>query len=285
MPRKIKSVTELPNWFSLDNYSHLEQYDDSDWLAMVSLLMDLKQNIDRHANLEDANHNCSKERLMEDVRAIGDHLPSNVGKLAAHPAFPTSTSLSMYEAFEIARYLDSIIPAQYRSAYNSFMSFSENTGDTRANNEDENLSLMMESFDSVLADSLKNFSPLEPLERSMIRNKTVSISLLNTDNNITTDFYLWLAAQRAIDLERLPPVEIGHNDFKKWIEYQLVPLATLTLWSSLRNVDIRLDVLAEVLYPRRSGNTVDFLRKTTKPALEKWIGIHTCHSLLSCFGR
>ena len=98
----------------------------------------------------------------------------------------------------------------------------------------------------------------------------ISINLNAPDYQILQELKQLLPGYRKELKARTPRKLFKQTDLRKILEYKIIPLSDLILWSKAEKKSISLNILADALFPDGSKDEED-IRKTVIPFMEKVI--------------
>lgn len=258
-PKMISTRDQLPSWFDLKTYDHLRALSDfGQWSVLVGDLIRVRYLVEDY--LEEAPPSRPDE-LEQFLQLIGTKKSmderENLGHLSPHrfdkdnfrfrsvAAVSNSAVASLIRGGSKWPLMRKLVagknapglPTFRRTAF--FRTLGEETGEGK----------------KIL------------LDRSL---RVVMIDMSLTDDLIKADFATWLNAMRSYEERELPPRSFTENDLTKWKDDRYVPMAILLIWAKFHSFRITNKLLAETLFPMSARKAEENVKKSIRPAVEKW---------------
>lgn len=265
MTKKIKEISQLPKWFSMDNYD-TESLDLLDWLHNFHVRYKSRKYIE--VTLVKKKWPFQIEIAEEKIK-LGTNQDYSFKKIKQkcriHPfkeytdrsVFDASLDIKKHHLDELKKTLD------YHKAKYEKDPFYDNYAPPGTCQKEWN-----ERFINNVEDMLQ----YDSIEQSIL----VEINMDASDTQIMQDFEFWLKNYRE-NTKKIK--DINEKDMKKWSSFNLLQYIDLKLWEQMTDSKITTALLHQVLYP---GQALDSSRiKTTLPKLMQEVLSNDFHRKLS----
>ncbi|CCK74513.1 conserved hypothetical protein [Oleispira antarctica RB-8] len=243
----IKTIKDLPSWFSLDNYRNLDSSEE----ALLSLIAEREVRFHILGGGASFTHN---ETFMTHIRKLGMERDSSISTPANYVSWNNGfPQLNPEENPTCREYLPEGEAVQAFSLVDIHQ-----------------MGLEAEVFLDNLPldeDCVKSYDSLA--RHTVGKNKlSLSINLHLPDYQIIEELKKLLPQYREYLESPGPRKQYKRADLSKILSYKILPLADLTLWAKAEGKHIPLSVLAVSLFPDGSRGEED-IRKTVIPFMEK----------------
>ncbi len=272
MKRKVKSASELPEWFKTRSYkkqlSAVEWYVEVRARQVIAKILARKPDgpIEEHTRAiirrlqSGAPAYSTGYSLREVTKAVND---LTVGEALYFRSVATDS-----EVIGIGRSLDSLLAvwhstlAQMRAEGKIPEDFWQTVNQLQDKLDELSLTEQWKSPATQLDD---NFGDPAAFSRDVFNGFPVTVDTYLDDETIIEHFKEWLSKQRqrAAERARRP---FTRNDFDDWEHYKIRELFDLETWARLEGVKIQDKVLARAMWPTPPDDIspVDVLRTTTR---------------------
>ncbi len=272
----VKSTKELPDWFSLDKYRTLNSNDSEQLfhqaasrLALLKSLDNIDPTQEPMSDTEidsdwpktcvDFEDLCSWENIKKDG-VISKESTELMESSILGESFGSSEELAEPPTKYAEKYLNSthvIFPLKLIDA--EFIGYEARKKIEAVENKTEDCLKIPLSFDVR-----KNYD----IECGDGKNIHLAISLKASDNEILGQLKRLMPLYRA-NLECAEPESLfKKSDLKRIIDFKVIELLDLKIWSKIHNLNITHSVLATALFPDGSKGDTE-LRRTILPLTEK----------------
>ncbi|OGT41400.1 MAG: hypothetical protein A3F13_05345 [Gammaproteobacteria bacterium RIFCSPHIGHO2_12_FULL_40_19] len=271
MTKKIKRVSELPEWFQLNNYKKARDMSMHDW----------------HVQLVFRKHclTCKISALAEPIKimrektviSLSDHdyfnlwyqidKKMNLEKYVTTQENPAISSLTMRNFFNIGKFL-----RPERTTYQPELTdyiidvlqagSSGAPGITWVNTSDAYLnSLNVPNQEWLNEPIYKSASP------ELQAEGLINVNLDFSDDVLIEQFKKWLLTMRAEPDMQMKGKAIKQSDLNSWVLYGVLPCLDLKIWEREMSMSIPNRVMADAIYQTGVGGE-ETVRKTTAPLIE-----------------
>jgi len=261
MRKRLKHISELPDWFKLEKYTNAIKLTTQEWYIQLAI---------RKCYLESPNLDDFRDSILS-VRknplvSIRDNLyllswVLSAAKVHISPFFPSATSLgvsplTVRECYEMK---NEINPKRKKSKPTAFLKKLDAQEEINYDDEEANKFFDYEFWlDSPL------FQSSYP---NSISEGVVSVNLNYTDEILVQHFQRWLSKVRLARQQEFKSKNYDQYDYNDWVQYGVLPYLDLKGWEMENNIQIPNRVMADAIYPRGEGGE-ETVRKTTKPLAE-----------------
>ncbi|MBG6243129.1 MAG: hypothetical protein EKE20_15505 [Candidatus Symbiopectobacterium sp. Dall1.0] len=241
--KKIKSVSDLPKWFSYEKYNQLYDLTKEQLLKQIyfriNSIYEFHEDIERDISMEDLFVNSvivDDSMLMINnfkfFHAMEDYNEINKGFVECGGIEPISVGLTA-----------GLVDSEWRNAHQAKLDLLEEFSITGILNSEDN-KLMDDDFDVPLTLYLK--------ETSDESGVYAHIDLAYSDEFLLEDLKrvlpMWRKAMGQVNKKCLAK-NTTDVILNKSLEYRVVPILDLKLWSLENNVSIPNSVLVAAVYP------------------------------------
>ncbi|PZP53573.1 MAG: hypothetical protein DI586_10865 [Micavibrio aeruginosavorus] len=268
----IRDTKELPDWFDLIKYQKAENLDAAAWYELFlqrwSLTFYYGYGPARVTGL-----GGGFEKVLEQLRSDPLHLLIDDiqimwiggGQLDALKCAPKMFSqfshgispLTIRRLYQMESRLKADSRNKIRNWIDCIFDHSNRRFEDISSSEHE----WARSFiDDPIFDGLKKEGDDQRLDRS---SDIVEINLALPDKILIEQFTGYLQRLRKEYPETKPASTFKYPEYKKWIEYSVLPYLDLKYWEMEQNVSIPYRVMADAIFPD-GGLGEEMIRKTTK---------------------
>lgn len=253
MTKRIKHISELPNWFKLEKYTGTIELDAAGWYEQLSVRKNClfvyvkylkKQNLEELLTLirENPIVDTLSDKILEAYFFGGELTELKPKKphysLGVYPLTVRSicliTSPALTEKIEYLR--------KWQESFKK-SNFSENTY----------------TYQSWIDESIYHSSCTTP------HADAVYVDLKLPDNVLIEHFKLYLKSRRAENKNIIEtPKPNRRSDFNNWIRLGVLPYLDLKIWETEEDLSIPNRVMADAIFPH-GENGEETIRKTTEP--------------------
>lgn len=278
----IKSARQLPEWFGLEKYDGVSQFELADWWAAFSL----RHYVGVTCEVPDDAEGPSWHLLTDDGRLSPVKAWARITQYgsAAHVGFwynpfhhgnSSVESISVQDFFHIAKAIGEMDDNKYRLAFDAFEAEVEADANT---NTDRSLADRIGgagiSPNECLLENAHD--ALDPHAYWLHHVAFAQIDLLASDATIENNFSVWLRDVRrrhqhvTFKRER----RYSSRDAMNWANSGVLPYLDLSIWAELEGVEISDSVYGDAIFgPNRLINVTEAVRKVTAPLAERiWTG-------------
>ena len=271
MTKRIKHVSELPDWFKLEKYEFTKNLDALGWQQQLSVRAlcpffeldpaEYRENFSEELWLIfQATRENPNSDLFRDNKLV-DHIDNTQHFDWFDPQKNTQTllsinSISMEEFISISDLLDA---EKVEAAKKTF-----STDDDEDKLHPSWMELPLYTFfDEDISES----------------NDFLSIDLTQTDSFLIESFKKYLENRRKKQTTSYPlRKNFRESDFKNWSKLMILPLLDLLIFGIEQQIQIPNRVLADAIYPS-SEKGEETIRKTAHPLAMKLINPRTLFQL------
>ncbi len=272
MTKRIKHVSELPEWFQLNNYKKTRDMSMYDWHVQL---------VFRKHCMTCENISALEEpiKIMREktVISLSDHdyfnlwyqidKKMNFEKYVTTQENPAISSLTMRIFFNIGKFLSperkTYQPELTDYIIDTLQTFSSGaSGITRVNTSDTYLnSLNVPNQEWLNEPIYKSASP------ELQAEGLINVNLNFSDDVLIDQFKKWLLTIREEANMQMKGKAIKQSDLNSWILYGVLPYLDLKIWERETSVSIPNRVMADAIYQTGVGGE-ETVRKTTAPLVE-----------------
>jgi len=272
MAKKIKHVSELPEWFQLNNYNKARSISMHDWHVQL---------VFRKHCLTCKNISALVEPIeiirTKSVISLSDHdyfnlwyqidKKINLEKFVMTPENPAISSLTMRSFFNIGKFL---LPERknYQPDLTDYTidvlqsAASGTSGMVYVNTSDAYLNSFNVPNQNWLNEPIyKSASP------DLQAEGLINVNLDFSDDVLIEHFKKWLSVTRAELNIQIKGKTIKQSDLNSWVLYGVLPYLDLKIWEREMNASIPNRVMADAIYQSGVGGE-ETVRKTTAPLVE-----------------
>lgn len=262
LPKKIKHINELPDWFNLEKYERSKTLDTAGWYEQLSI------------------RNCIKSLLSDN---LSDNLPISHQDLETLEGLRATPIIDVNDNFLIKTLccggeLWELKTKNPRYSLGVHMTTVREHYLTENNIEDEKRTYARNFFSQIFSGDLFK-EPCLPLKYPCvdwideaidgIRSSPDFNVNINVDMGLPDKVLIEQFKQLLINL-RSPLQQAGvsiHNklrpDFEGWAKFGILPYLDLNTWAELEGVIIPNRVMADAIFPLGEGGE-EVVRKTTQ---------------------
>ena len=237
--KKIRNMSDMPKWFSLDKYNGTESFTAADWAEQLGHRRQIEWMLGRHKL--DINNDAVD--MFEEIKRD----PTQTLSFPSSPLLPDSASFSAY-----------VQPLK--------------CGLVRALASDiENHYGLDESGSLGAAADITVSSYFKDNEVYMDSLVPVIIDLNGSDVDVRNDFDRYLKQARTIVGIESKKIHINQREFEKLQDYCMLPYIDLLIWEKISGYKISASVILDMLFMDRADRNGDekFITDTIKPFSQK----------------
>ncbi len=281
MTKKIKHVSELPDWFRLDNYKKAKTMSLYDWhvqlvfrkhcltCKVVSALAEPIEILRKKSVISLSDHAYFNLWYQIDRKI-------NLEKFVMTRENPAISSLTMRNYFNIEKFLlpeRKTYQPELTDCIIDVLQFAASSGITYVNTSDANLaSLNVPNQEWLNEPIYKSASP------DLQAEGLINVNLDFSDEVLIEHFKKWLSAIRAELNMQMKIKTIKQSDLNSWVLYGVLPYLDLKIWEREMNVSIPNRVMADAIYLSGVGGE-ETVRKTTAPLVKYLLSEKTLNQL------
>jgi hypothetical protein len=265
----IRGVSDIPSWFSLNNYEFLAGLDSAGWYEQLFareqlfLMLGFRKNNKMQLAGGDLAYRAAEEIWGKTNISLKDS--SVLSAMCGHDGANGRVKS------EYAKSIHSLTYRQYLQQEGQI----RDEAKERANQWWENISrddFGVGGSDLELAYEVMEFIDL-PLYMSQKRTSLHAIAdvdLTMPDAILLEAFKVWLAKTRD-DFYLGSPKQYRKADFASWVRLGVVPFIDLTSWAEITGVSIPNRLMANLIFPTGDCGE-ETIRKTTAPIALEMVG-------------
>jgi hypothetical protein len=258
--KRIKHVSELPEWFRLEKYEFTKNIKSVGWYEQLyarTIIVHDAEDVSESPSDQFVEFKLAVEAIQENPniditsdKRLSDQIPLGAVLFRLKPKQPHSMlgihSLSLRDYVEESKFIDKTklkFALDWLQLKNNRISHPELP------------KWMDEPLWKAKTDANNGFVD------------TLSICLGLPDELLLANFKQYLAHARKKGLAPFIKTFTA-NDFKNWAELQVLAYCDLTLWAKLNNLTIPCRVIADAIFPNGDKGE-ETVRKTVKPLAKK----------------
>jgi hypothetical protein len=270
MTKRIKHVSELPEWFKLSNYKEVKNFTLSNWCEQIQGRILFLQAYISIFTSSDTNTHEYKLRT------------SSLLQLALHNI--RSNPLEIYQGEHLRNFLDEVEPSIEPFSPFSYLGVFEFTGNDLLSLlktlPNDYLKSMMELVNSTSTpDSEDALSPDEPewLNKPLFNPSShinsvydpVIVNLSIPDNILIEHFKTYLKMRNIQKKSNENHIKrFSKSDQENWHRFGVLPFLDLEIWAIENDVNIPYRVFADAIFPDGTCGE-ETIRKTTLPMVKQ----------------
>ncbi|MCL5272696.1 MAG: DUF6387 family protein [Gammaproteobacteria bacterium] len=268
--KRIKHVSELPDWFKLEKYEFTKNIKSVGWYEQLYA---------RTIIVHDA------EEVSESLSDQFVEFKLAVEAIQENPNIDITSDKRLSDQIPLGGVLHQLKPKRphYMLGIHS-ISLRDYVTELRCIDKNK-LKFALDWFHSKDNKPLDSELPKwmnEPLWKTRVDISnglvdTLSIFLALPDELLLANFKQYLAHARKRGLTPLLK-PFTNNDFKNWAELQILAYIDLSLWAKLNNVSIPCRVIADAIFPNGDKGE-ETVRKTVKPLVKNLLHYDTWNQL------
>jgi len=264
MTQRIKKISELPEWFSLEKYDTAKTLDAAGWYVQLyirarclSYLADGEDisgilNLIRDEPIIDVTENSSLNfhyyRGMFYEQPIIEQSKYGVHSLTVHELYMAAINMEESKRVQAKAFFEMIL--------NSLLGVPpESPRDSSILNR-EKTAFLYEPVHHVLR---------KPLDQALL-----SVNLLLPDRELVEQFEAYLPVLRKECDAPIFSKKWHRPDFAEWARLGVLPYLDLMLWEKEQDAKISYQVMEEAIFPSIGGSE-NRIRKTTVPKAKELI--------------
>lgn len=258
MTSRISHVSELPDWFNLDNYGDAAKLDAAGWYEQLSLRRDLRSFLQRDTSID---HYLIQIRSKPIVDLESDPPFCYHGRAEVLDAKSRTPKFALgihvvtaLDLIERRRLLDESRRVELDAWYDSLESEKMTIGELKAIHKDW--------FDEPASSSY--------VIGSVPKSEAIDVNLSLPDALLIKGFKQFLTMCREEPNRAQKGKRYRAPNFDQLHKFSVLPYIDLTLWGLQKNVVIPNRVIADAIFAKGEGGE-EVVRKTTRKLADKWM--------------
>lgn len=263
--KKIKSRSELPDWFQLRNYEESIHFNTLEWHANLTTRKEASKkfsNLGLRTQYYGYNQLLETQPLIravdspEESREYEDSNENLVFTLDKHQAY--SFFLELHEEEQVR-------------VKNMFINLTDDNSNEERLDEIEGelyapLIKELILYDEKWKESPSKYSYYEKNYNTLY----AGVNLEASNDLIIEHFKLWLEDAREKLQFNDRKIQFKKHNFLNWYEDSVLPYLDLTIWAEKKGVEIPHKIMGEAIYPpEKEVDLSQAVRRTTKPLAEE----------------
>jgi len=265
MRKIINSASDIPEWFSLNNYEFTSSLDAAGWYKQFSARQEWHHILEKY----DINDATYQKEYRKGAEKLMSQIISHFGNLPEKVVY--KSYLSGAETYSVESL--TVLSASYLHWEMNRLNISD---DLLEREETEDITNEeYEILNTPFAVALDRAGIINPYEMTPIY-----VDLYVSDEQLKSDFEEWLEKFRKISGLYSDPKKYSKAKFQRWHKLKILPYLDLSYWANIQNTTITQSVYGAILFPdERDKDTTYKIRSSVIPTARKAIDGTALHVL------